>query len=783
MVDKNDALLKRLLAMFRVEAEGYLQDMSAGLLALEAKPGDMKGASIIETALRSAHSLKGAARAVNLTQIEAACRSLENVFSALKDKSLAISSPLIDLLLQTLDAVGALVAGEDSMMERQKSLLTAITRQLDETMKSPPQGLPRPPRARAASPLSLLLPDEPSPVDAGASANSPSPAPSHASATIRVPTAKLEEVLRQVEELLLPRLAAGQRARELGEAVAAFGEWKKQRQQIRSSIRIIDRELASSSKDGNLQGQHELPRLLEYLEAESLQMKTLEERLVRLRRETEQDQRALAGMTGSLLHEVKEMQLLPFSTLLDILPRFSRDLAREQGKSLELVIRGGEMEIDRHILDEMKDTLIHLMRNCIDHGIEQPAARLAKGKPAQGKITLACSQSDSSTVEILVADDGAGIDVSMLKAMACKLGIMPHEEIEQLDDSELLTLIFRSGVTTSPIITDISGRGLGLAIVREKVEGLGGSINVKSSADTGTTFRILLPLLLANTRGVLVHSGGQLFVIPSAKVERVVRIVNNETQTVENRESVLVDEQLVSLVRLSDTLELPSRSPEVESKSYSVGVVLGSGLGRVAFIVDEILGEQEILVKGLIRPLKRVRNVMGVCMLGTGRVVPVLNVLDLLKSAVKASMSRFNSTPRLSDGKDEASSEQSILVVEDSITARALLKHILESTGFRVTTAVDGVDGYTALKAGAFDLVVSDVEMPRMDGFALTSKIRTDKQLSELPVVLVTALDSRAHRERGIDVGANAYIVKSDFDQSNLLETIKRLIGVSSIKV
>ncbi|SES90873.1 CheA signal transduction histidine kinase [Nitrosospira multiformis] len=783
MPDKRDVLLQRLLAMFRIEAEAHLKDISSGLLALEGKPVDTPAFDIIENMLRCAHSLKGAARAVNFAQVEETCRSLENVFSALKDKSLAVSSSLIDRLLGTVDALGTLVSGEGSMAERQKPLLTTITRQLDETLKSPiKEGRTGSSLSQAASPLSLLPPDESSVARADVSTHLRTSTSSHASATIRVPTVKLEKVLRQVEELLLPCLTARQRAKELGEITATLATWKKQRLQIQSAVRIIDRELTSSLKDSPFRGQHGLPKLLKYLDGEPLQMKALEERLVRLQRTIEQDQRALAGMTDCLIQDVKEMQLLPFSTLLDILPRFSRELAREQGKSLELVVSGGEVEIDRHILEEMKDPLIHLVRNCIDHGIEQPAARLAKGKPSSGRITFACSQSDSGKAEIRVADDGGGINIGKLKAAARKLGVMSEEEMEQLGESELLALIFRSGVTTSPLITDISGRGLGLAIVREKVEALGGSIKVKSSTDTGTAFHILLPLTLTNTRGVLVHAGGQLFVIPSSSVERVVRIAKNEIQTVKNRETILVDEQPVSLVRLNDILELARNSAEMEPTHYLRGIVLSSGLGRVVFLVEEVLGEQEVVIKALLRPLKRVRNVAGVCMLGTGRVVPVLNVPDLLKSAVKASSATFISTQDSSAEKQGTSSKHSILVVDDSITARTLLKHILESAGYSVTTAVDGVEGYTALKTGAYSLVVSDVEMPRMDGFALTAKIRADKQLAALPVVLVTALDSRDHRERGIDVGANAYIVKSRFDQSNLLEATRRLISISSIK-
>jgi two-component system chemotaxis sensor kinase CheA len=371
----------------------------------------------------------------------------------------------------------------------------------------------------------------------------------------------------------------------------------------------------------------------------------------------------------------------------------------------------------------------------------------------------------------------------MVKAAACKLGVVSTDEAEQMGELDAAALAFQSGVTTSPIVTDISGRGLGLAIVREKVEHLGGSIAVKSKPGEGTAFHISLPRTLANFRGVLVHAGEQLFVIPSTSVERVVRLPYKDIRTVENRATILVDEQPVSLVWLSDVLELPRRGTPVESMDSATIVVLGSRLLRMAFLVEEIVGEQEVLVKALVRPLIRVRNIAGASVLGSGRIAPVLNTADLLKSAVKRPASAPEFTHDLSPGKDERAKKQSILVVEDSITSRVLLKNILESAGYRVSTAVDGVDGYTTLKTGAFDLVVSDVEMPRMDGFGLTAQIRAEKQFSGLPVVLVTALESREHRERGIDVGANAYIVKGSFDQSNLLEVIQRLIGTSSTQL
>ena len=776
MNSKHDELLKKLLATFRLEADGHLQNMVAGLLSLEKTPVAEQSA-LIEVIFRAAHSLKGAARAVNLTHVEAVCRSLENVFSATKDRRLVISSDLIDLLLQATDVLERLVNMNDAEATLLKLPVATLIRQLADTLISPAPELPMPQPERDVRPT----PSDRTSADSGAD-TAPRPAPARPSATVRVSAEKLDVVMRQVEELLLPRLAVGHRVEEIGHAATTLAAWKKQRLQIQPVLRVVDRELTHGIRDGNHHSlaAHELPKLLKYLDAEQVQMKMLEDQLARLQQAAAQDQRMLASMTDSLRQDVKEMQLLPFSSLLNILSRFSRELARQQGKSLEMTIQGSELEMDRHILEEMKDPLIHLVRNCIDHGLEPSPVRVGKGKPPQGTITIACSQKDSSTIEVLVADDGAGFDIPMMKEAACKLGVVSADEAEQLGEAEATALAFQSGVTTSPIVTDISGRGLGLAIVHEKVEHLGGSIVVKTKSGVGTAFHISLPRALANFRGVLVHASEQLFVIPSTSVDRVVRISRKEILTVENRPTILVDKQPVSLVWLSDVLELPRRAAPLEPTDDATAVVLGSGLLRVAFLVDEIVGEQEVLVKALVRPLTRVRNIAGASVLGSGRVAPVLNTTDLLKSAVKRPSATQKFTQPLSPPKDKKEKKQSILVVEDSITSRVLLKNILESAGYRVSTAVDGVDGYTLLKTAAFDLVVSDVEMPRMDGFGLTAQIRAEKQFAGFPVVLVTALESREHRERGIDVGANAYIVKSSFDQSNLLEVIRRLIGRSS---
>ena len=577
--------------------------------------------------------------------------------------------------------------------------------------------------------------------------------------------------MRQTEELLAPRLALGRRVRELRETGTILAGWKRERDKIQPGLRLMERLLKHSGK-GASKGQRGSAKVLEHLEAENVFLKKLGDRLARLEKSAASDHRTMSAMLDNLLHDVKEMHMLPFSSLLEMFPRLARELARDQGKQLELLIQGDKIEIDRRILEEMKDPFIHLLRNCIDHGLEKPPAREQKGKTAQGTITVAITQQDSGKIEILFADDGAGIDVGKVKAAAARMGIISADELDKLDEREALALIFRSGVSTSPMVTDLSGRGLGLAIVREKVEHLGGAIALDTHPDAGTTIRIVLPLTFATFRGVLVRTGGQLFIIPVTGVERVARVAGKDILTVENRETIPLDGQAVSLVQLGNVLGMPQKNAAAEAAAHAQVVVMGVGPARVAFRVDEILGEREVLVKALGRQLVRVRNIAGATVLGGGRVVPVLNVPDLMKSAVKLTASPLMPAA----GEPAEAQKRSILVVEDSIISRTLIKNILESAGYTVATAVDGLDAYTLLKTAAFDLVVSDVEMPRMNGLDLTAKIRSDKQLSELPVVLVTALDSREHRERGIDVGANAYIVKGSFDQSNLLGVIRQLI-------
>ena len=553
-------------------------------------------------------------------------------------------------------------------------------------------------------------PPEPAPGPPAPPPRTDRPAPE----TVRITTAKLDPLLLQAEEFLQVTLSAQQRMRRL-------------------------REIASLSNVGSV------------LESVAALVKTAEE-----------DYRALKRLTDEHLDSTRSLLLLPVSSLVEGFPKLVRDLCKDKGKEGTLVLTGTEVEADKRILDGIKDALVHLLRNGVDHGIELPDRRLGIGKKSQGTITLDFAVMEGRRLVIKVSDDGAGVDLAGVLAAA---GPAERELGSVKTAQEILPLVFESGVSVNTTITEISGRGLGLAIVKEKAEALGGTVAVESQAGVGTTFRLDLPLTLATFHGVTVSVGNERFIVPAANVDRVLRVPRSEIATVGNRETITADGQVLSLVDLGDALGIVT--PRTGSDSLVFAVVVRGGL-RTAFRVDEIVEEQQMLLKGLGRQLLRVKNIAGVTVLGSGAVVPVLNVSDLLQAGAR---------PAVRTAPKPQAERQKVLVAEDSVTTRAMLRNILEIAGYLVTTAADGAEALERFAKEPFHLVVSDVDMPKMNGFELTARIRTLAAGTDTPIVLVTSLESKEDRARGLDAGASAYLVKSGFDRNNLLTVIERLIG------
>lgn len=735
MDKKQEAFLLELLNDFKVEALEHHQAIINGLIELEKNPSSAESKQNIETTFREVHSLKGAARAVNQIEIGRFCQSIEGIFHALKQGSAQLTPEHFDALYLSVDLLGVMLKEIDLQKKSvSASALAQCMKRLDTMMLGKPletpMEIPKPPpfipggdsRDKPASrqPLSKEQTEQQTPAeDPATGQKSVLTGKDSSRDTVRITTSKLQTLLREAEEFI----------------------------SVKTSFRYYIREI------------------------EKKQNKEFDPII----REMDQFHHALSRMVDDLLIDIKKTLLNPFSSLLDVVPRIVRDLGKEYNKEINLTIRGGDIEIDRRILEELKDPLIHLIRNCIDHGLETPQARKNAGKDPNGLLDISVKLDSGSLVVITIRDDGAGIDREKVLQAAIKNGQITQEASGRLADNEILGLIFRSGISTSPFITDISGRGLGMAIVADKVADLGGDVTVSSTPGKGTSFVITLPVTLSNFRGILLQIEDQPFIVPTISVERAIRITKKEIHTVESRNIILVQGESVPLVRLGDVLAIPSRGQRKKEDIPLPVLILNHAKKRVAFIVDQVNGEQEGMVKGMGPQLIHVRNITGVTILGGGQVIPILNVPELIDSSAGLS---FGQGADFDSEQPEIISEHQkyILVAEDSITLRSLLRNILESSGYKVRTAVDGLEAFQFLQNETFDLVVSDVEMPRLNGFDLTIRVRGDKTLAETPVILVTALDSPVDRQRGMECGANAYIVKGSFEQSNLLETIQRLI-------
>jgi two-component system, chemotaxis family, sensor kinase CheA len=732
MTAAEEEFLRTLRATFKVEAAEHLGSIGSGLLALEKVTRPEEQLPLIETVFRAAHSLKGAARAVNFTDIESLCQSLESLFASWKRRESFPTPPALDAAHRDLNRISEVMTPPAAAQRATPSR---------KSVESPAPPATPPPVSRHVPPTYTGEME-----------------------TVRIAVGSLDTQLLEAEEMVAVKLGALERATELGALVGRFEAWRKEWSRIQPRARTL-RRVSETSREP----MPELRELANFLDWNHGYLRSLEDNVTALRRTAEQERLLVGKLVDDLLENSKKLLMLPMSTLSALLAKVVRDLCHDQGKEAELATRGGEITIDKRILDELKDPLIHMLRNCVDHGIETPDARSRMGKPRRATITLAVTPIDGNQVEISVSDDGAGIDIERVKQAAAKRGLLVSDQIA---DAEALALVFETDVSTSPMITQVSGRGLGLAIVREKTEQLGGRVTIDSHRNTGTRIGMTVPLTLSTFRGVLIKVGRRSFIAPTAQVERVLRFKPQDVQTVESRATLALNGRAVSLVDLAEVLQLPPASPEATPTHATPAIVLSAGEQRVAFLVTAVIDEREVLVKQLVKPLVRVRNIAGATILGSGEVVPILNVHDLLKSARSAT-----GIPRApAPAQSPTAPRKRILVVEDSVTSRMLLRGILESAGYQVKTAVDGMEAFTALRLERFDLVVSDVEMPRMDGFNLTARIRAERALADTPVVLVTALESREDRERGIDVGANAYLVKSNLDQGNLLEALRRLL-------
>jgi two-component system chemotaxis sensor kinase CheA len=471
----------------------------------------------------------------------------------------------------------------------------------------------------------------------------------------------------------------------------------------------------------------------------------------------------LSRALNDLQDRAMRTQMVSVATITDSLHRTVRDLARSQGKDIRWDARGTDTELDRGVLHQLSDSLLHLVRNAVDHGIETPEERLAAGKPAQATIRLHAMQLGSEVI-IAVTDDGRGVDVDRVRQEAARHGM----GTDGLNDDEVVALTLRSGLSTAAFVTDLSGRGVGLDVVRANVEAARGRVEVRSKPGVGAEFRIIVPITLAVLRCLLVEAGGCRYALP---FHRVVRSQADEAEGkthAEGRAVVWVDRQAVAMSVLSETL-----GGSAAETSDGPIVVLADSAHRHAFKIDRLLGQRDVVLKGLSRLLPKVPAVAGASVEPDGSVLLVLDPPGLIQRAQQSgTVQAVTPISHVADGP-----QRRILVVDDALTVRELQRSILERADFSVRVASDGVQALALLGEEPSDLVLTDVEMPNLDGFALTEAIRRDALLANIPVLILSSRSSDADRKRGLEVGADGYIVKSGFDEAGLLSAVDRLLG------
>ncbi|MDX2105248.1 MAG: response regulator [Candidatus Melainabacteria bacterium] len=751
--------LKKLREAFQIEATEHLEEVSNTLLSLEKNPGLAQSQASIEKMLRNFHSLKGSSRAVNLSLIEKTCQEIESILVEHKSASRELSADLTDDLYKlacsmlscvtSLDLASGNTSGEN---ELEKQLTGALSR----ASKAP---------ELESNPISDYVSNGgDSPGENQEDVKVQHPLASLSTGTMRVSVDRMEEIVKRLEELVYAKLVADQRLTDCDDLQSILGKWTRQWHRIRPEVEN------EAQKSGHKQKNY----IQEFIDLHDSFVGRLQEKLLNLENSFQQEKRITHNLVDGLLEKSRELTMTPFSVLQDLFERIVRDIAKQQSKDVKLILTGGETEIDRHILDDFKEPMIHLLRNSIDHGIESTKDRLEKGKPEQSNIRVTLSMIDSGKVEISIKDDGRGIDLAKIKERAVSMRIMTPEKAEETSEQQLYALLFRSSFSTKDEVSDISGRGIGLAIVKETIEKLGGQIEIDSKLNEGTTFRMIVPVRRATMFGVTAVVDNQTLVVPTSAIRSAIRVRDCDSRIVQGRWTLTFGERLVPMVWLADILDLDNKVDHEEA----VALICGKGDYPVAILVEEVTGEQEVAVSPLPTPLTRVRHITGATLLKTGDLAAVINVNDVLSSAhllgSNADALEARRARKAKTGSNAATKK--ILVTDDSITSRVLLKNILESNDYQVEVANDGEDAWQKLQTKRFDLLITDVEMPKMSGFELTKKIRTESTFSDMPIIVVTSLASLEDRKTGVEVGASAYFVKSNFEKSNLIDMVKRLI-------
>jgi two-component system sensor histidine kinase and response regulator WspE len=747
-----------LLELFSLEADAQTQVLSAGLLALERNPTQ---ADQLEACMRAAHSLKGAARIVGVDAGVSVAHVMEDCLVSAQENRLYLQPEHIDALLQGTDLLMRIATPGNDVGSADIDAYVALMERLLDPSQPIAKAAPPPLSEPAPAPVVEALPPEPEPEPAP----SVMPTPPRQSKPM---TEGGERVLRVTAERLNSLLDLSSKSlvetQRLKPYLASMQRLKRIQSNSARALDALDGQLRAL--DLNLEAQEALAdtrRLLS--EAQAL----LAEKTAELDEFGWQ-----AGQRAQVLYDTAlACRMRPFADVLAGQVRMVRDLGRSLGKQVRLEIEGEKTQVDRDVLEKLEAPLTHLLRNAVDHGIEMPEQRILAGKPAEGLIRLRASH-QAGLLVLELSDDGNGVDLERLRGTIVDRHLSPLETALRLSEEELLTFLFLPGFSLRDKVTEVSGRGVGLDAVQHMVRQLRGAVVLEQTAGQGSRFHLEVPLTLSVVRSLVVEVGDEAYAFPLAHIERMCDLAPDDIVQLEGRQHFWHEGRHVGLVAASQLLQRPTAQNNDETLKV---VVIRERDAVYGIAVERFIGERTLVVLPLDDRLGKVQDISAGALLDDGSVVLIVDVEDMLRSVDKLlNTGRLERIARRSQQATEAPRKR-VLVVDDSLTVRELQRKLLLNRGYEVAVAVDGMDGWNALRSEDFDLLITDIDMPRMDGIELVTLLRRDSRLQSLPVMVVSYKDREEDRRRGLDAGADYYLAKASFHDDALLDAVVELIG------
>jgi len=742
-----------LMDLFRIEVENHSRVLETDLVKVEADPTPTR----IEPLMRAAHSIKGAARIVGLDRGVTLAHAMEDVLSAAQHGKLKLISEHIDLLLRGNDVYKHLATFEPSaipaQLEQSMATIQEVTRELRAILEGGQSASAAPPVPQPAGSAAPPTPEQKSTTLATAAASDHEKTDD---SFVRVQAASLNRLMGLAGESLV-------QAKSLPAFSSAFLRIKTAQQDLHATLENVAQSQASEGSTEEIRlklneslGQSNQVSLLIAKQIEQLGLYA----------------QRMEYLSNRLYDEVIASRMRPFTDGVHGFPRMVRDLARQQGKQVNFHIEGEETRVDRDILEMLEAPLTHLLRNAVDHGMELPQERSQSGKPADGTLVVE-ARHGGGMLQILVKDDGRGIDPESLRRQVVAKNYVTQEMADNLTQPELIDFLFLPGFSTSEKVTELSGRGVGLDVVQNMVNQVGGSVRVESQAGAGTTFYLQLPLTLSVLRALLVDIDGELYAISLARVDRLFHLAPADLQILEDRQFCLMDKEPVGIIHGRQVLQLPGSGTATARLAI---MVISDRMNRYGLVVDRFVGQRELVVLPLDQRLGKIPNVGAGAIMDDGTPILILDVDDMVRSIDK--LLTHGKLARVGGGTEaRVAARKHVLVVDDSLTVREVERKLLEHRGYEVSVAVDGMDGWNTLQTGKADLVISDIDMPRMNGIELVRRIKQSPHLSQLPVMIVSYKDREEDRLAGLEAGANYYLTKSSFHDETLLKVVQDLIG------